>query len=70
MSKFGSAAYEWMKKHKKHDVSTEELWKGLCEAHSELTAVTETRKTPRTTCMRDIRKDDRFIVGNRRVALA
>lgn len=69
MTKFGSAAFTWMKQHKKADVSTNELWQGLCETNPELTTASEMRKTPRTTCMRDLRKDGRFVVGNRRVSL-
>ena len=70
MTKFGSAALEWMQRAKKADVSTDELWKGLSETRPDLTAVAERRKTPRTTCMRDLRKDDHFEVGGRRVKLA
>lgn len=69
MSRFSSAAYAWMKKHDKKAVSTDELWQGLCESNPDLTMRSETRKTPRTTCMRDLRKDLRFVVGNRQVSL-
>lgn len=58
-----------MQRNKKSEVSTDELWAGLSKAHPELTTPSPTRKTPRTTCMRDLRKDDRFQVGNRRVAV-
>ena len=69
MTKFGAAAHAWMKRTGKTKVTTEELWRGLCESNPDLTAKTEHRKTPRTTCMRDLRKDDRFVVGNRIVQL-
>lgn len=72
-SKMADAAYEWLKKHGGRDgVSTDDLWSGMQETYPELTAISETRKTPRTTLMRDLRKDrnNRFVVGNRRVKLA
>jgi len=69
LSRFADAAFEWMRKHKKREVPTDELWFGLSESNPELTTPSEGRKTPRTTCMRDLRKDHRFIVGNRRVAI-
>lgn len=71
-SKMANAAYEWLKKHGgKEGVSTEELWRGMQEAYPDVTAISERRKTPRTTLMRDLRKDgdQRFVVGNRRVKL-
>lgn len=66
MSKFGDAAFAWMKKHKLTSVSSNELWKGL---PPELTAKSPTRKTPRTTCMRDLRKDGRFTVSKGTISL-
>ena len=69
MSKFGNAAFVWMKNNRKHDISTDELWEGLQRNNPELTTPSEKRKTPRTTCMRDLRKDSRFRVGSRRVAI-
>lgn len=69
-SKFADAAEKWMKKNALgKTVSSDELWNGLCESDAALCAVSETRKTPRTTCMRDLRKDDRFEVGERKVSL-
>lgn len=73
MSKYADAAFAWIKKNAPGgEVSTEELWTGLQSAHPELTEVREDRKTPRTTLMRDLRKDRlaRFIVGGRRVKLS
>lgn len=69
MSKFSDAAYAWMQKQKKPEVSSDELWEGLSKSNPDLTTPSEKRKTPRTTCMRDLRKDDRFYVGDRRVAI-
>lgn len=70
MTKFSNAAYDWMQKHKKREVSSDALWAGLCETNPDLTTPSEHRKTPRTTCMRDLRKDPRFEIGNRRISLA
>jgi hypothetical protein len=58
-----------MKKRSSKTVTTDELWEGLKKEHPDLTAVTEARKTPRTTCMRDLRKDAAFEVGGRKVTL-
>jgi hypothetical protein len=58
-----------MQKQKKPEVSSDELWEGLSKSNPDLTTPSEKRKTPRTTCMRDLRKDDRFYVGDRRVAI-
>lgn len=69
-SKFAEAAEAWLKKHGHgRTVSSDDLWNGLCKENPELTAVSEKRKTPRTTCMRDLRKDPAFSVGDRKVSL-
>lgn len=70
-SKFANAAYHWLKNNGQNEVSTDELWRGIQSAYPELTRVSDQRKTPRTTLMRDLRKDkeQRFILGKRRVAL-
>jgi hypothetical protein len=69
-SRFADAAERWLNKHAKgKTVSSEELWNGLVVTEPELCAKSEHRKTPRTTCMRDLRKDDRFEVGERKVRL-
>jgi hypothetical protein len=73
MSKLSDAAYEWLKKTSAgRPVSTKQLWEGLREEYPELTVVTESRKTPRTTLMRDIRLDrrKRFISTKGFVGLA
>lgn len=72
MSRLSDAAYDWLARYAPADaVSSDELWAGLRREFPELTAVSERRKTPRTTLMRDLRIDKkrRFEVGNRRVAL-
>lgn len=70
MSKFSNAVYELMKGRNIKEISSDDLWTALKTAHPELTAVTDRRKTPRTTMMRDLRKDSRFSVGGRRVSLS
>jgi hypothetical protein len=69
-AKFAVAAEEWMRKHAPSGtVSSGDLWAGLSKANPELTTPSETRKTPKATCMRDIRKDGAFDVGGGRVGL-
>lgn len=72
-SRFANAAFIWlMANSPSKAVSSEDLWKGLQKSDPTLTAVSDKRKTPRTTCMRDLRHDSqqRFIVNNRTIALA
>lgn len=69
-SRFADAAYAYMKSVKQTEVFSNELWAAMLVARPDLTTKSETRKTPRTTMMRDLRKDERFVVGSRRVALA
>lgn len=67
------AAFNWLNEHGgSGGVSTDELWRGMRAAYPELTAVSERRKTPRNTLMRDLRMDrkERFIVAEKRVRLA
>ncbi|PZR60125.1 MAG: hypothetical protein DLM50_00015 [Candidatus Meridianibacter frigidus] len=69
-SKFAEAAERWMKKQARgKTVSSDELWNGLVQSDPDLCAASANRKTPRTTCMRDLRKDDRFEVGERKIRL-
>jgi hypothetical protein len=69
-SRFAAAAEDWLRAHAdSKEVSTEELWRGLEKQRPDLTNPTAERKTPRTTCMRDLRKDSAFIVGDRKVSL-
>jgi len=70
VSRFGDAAFTWMRSHKRSSVTSNELWKGLETEWPEITTKTATRKTPRTTCMRDLRKDPRFRVGKGKIAIA
>jgi hypothetical protein len=72
MSRLADAAFDWLRQHgNPSGVSSDDLWAGMEAAYPELTAVTPTRRTPRTTLMRDLRKDraQRFVVGGRRVSL-
>ena len=72
MSKLSDAAYELLQKHSGKDgISSDELWIEMKERYPDLCAIRPDRKTPRTTLMRDLRKDkkERFVVANRRVKL-
>jgi hypothetical protein len=69
-SKFAVAAEQWFSQNGASSVSSQQLWNGLCVSHPDLTTPSETRKTPRTTCMRDLRKDGSFVVGRGLVRLA
>lgn len=68
MSKFSDAAYQIVHAHK-GPMTTRDLWAALEAKHPELTTKTPTRKTPRTTCMRDVKKDARFDSAGGKVAL-
>lgn len=72
-SRFADAAHAWMARFARgRAISTHELWKGLQSEYPDLTKVTAQRKTPRTTCMRDLRTDKakRFVIEKRTVRLA
>ncbi len=70
-AKFAVAAETWLRKHSPTgSVETNALWSGLEKSNPELTTPSETRKTPRATCMRDLRKDPAFAVGGGRIGLA
>ena len=63
MSRFADAAYEWLMKNAPLEgTTTKLLWEGLHVTVPELTAVSERRKTPYNTLIRDMRLDrfDRF----------
>jgi hypothetical protein len=62
MTKLSDAAFELMRKRKVSSIPSNELWDALREAEPKRTETTPNRKTPRTTAMRDLRKDSRFIV--------
>lgn len=69
-AKFAIIAEEWLHRHSPSAaISTAEFWRGLCDAYPEMTAPSETRKTPRATCMRDVRKDPAFKVSDGKIAL-
>jgi hypothetical protein len=68
-ARFAVAAEAWLRGHGRAAVSSDELWAGLSREYPELTTPSETRKTPRSTCMRDLRKDPAFEVGNRKIKL-
>jgi hypothetical protein len=69
MSKQSDAAFVWMQRNQCSTVSSDELWIALRATRPDLTDTTPTRKTPRTTCMRDLRKDSRFAVGKGQISL-
>ena len=70
-SKFAIVAEEWLRSNASgRAVSSKELWDALCALRPDLTSPSERRKTPRATCMRDLRLDDAFEVGNGKVALS
>jgi len=62
-SKFGQAAEDWFKTMARaNPVSASELWSGLCQTRPDLTTPSAGRKTPKATCMRDLRADSAFRV--------
>ena len=69
-SRFVGPAEKWLRANARgRAVSTKVFWRGLQESDPELTKATPERKTPRTTCMRDLRNDSRFVVANGMIAL-
>lgn len=63
-SRFAAPAEEWLRKHALGKaVSTREFWEGLSKARPDLTTPSAGRKTPKATCMRDLRKDPAFVLG-------
>jgi hypothetical protein len=67
-SKFAQAAEEWFERVARVDTATtRDLWEGLCTMRPDLTTPSESRKTPKATCMRDLRLDPAFEVGAGRV---
>lgn len=60
LSKLSDAAYQWLKKNAAPEGATSnELWVGMQADYPQLTEITENRKTPRNTLMRDMRLDER-----------
>ena len=69
-SRFIEPAKAWLSKHAGgKPMSTKAFWEGFCRDHPELTEATEKRKTPKATCMRDLRYNDAFEVGGGRISL-
>ena len=69
-SRFAEPAETWLRKHANGKaVSTKEFWDGLSQARPDLTSPSERRKTPKATCMRDLRIDPAFELGEGRIAL-
>lgn len=61
MTRLSDAAFESMRRRKVSSIPSNERWDALCEAEPKRTETTPNRKTPRTTAMRDLREDSRFI---------
>jgi hypothetical protein len=67
-ARFADAAEQWFRRtNAPKAVTTAELWNGLCVLFPELTTPSERRKTPKATCMRDVRKDPAFEMADGRV---
>lgn len=63
-AKFAVAAEEWFRRHvPSGSISTKAFWAGFSQAYPGLTTPSESRKTPKATCMRDLRKDAAFSVA-------
>lgn len=70
-SRFAAPAEEWLSKHSRGEpVSTKSFWEGLSREHPELTTPSEKRKTPKATCMRDLRADTDFEIGAGKIRLS
>lgn len=69
-SQFAEPAEVWLRKHSAGKaIATKLFWDGLSKDHPELTTPRDGRKTPKGSCMRDLRKDPTFELGNGLVAL-
>lgn len=69
-SRFAGPAEDWLLRNAAgKSVSTRDFWEGLSKEHPDLTTPTEERKTPKATCMRDLRQDPTFLVGDGRISL-
>jgi hypothetical protein len=63
-SRFAAAVEDWIRKtDPNRKFTTREIWEGLAKERPDLTAPSDTRRTPRATCMRDLRKDPAFSVS-------
>ncbi len=62
-SRFIEPAKEWLSKHNgREPITLRDFWQGLSLNYPELTQPSEGRKTPRATCMRDLRYSSDFEV--------
>ncbi len=69
-SRFAEPAEKWLRKHAGGKaVTTKEFWDGLSKEHPDLTTPSEGRKTPKATCMRDLRKYSGFELGGGKLSL-
>jgi hypothetical protein len=69
-SRFAGPAEAWLRRNGgEGGVPTRDFWNGLCEDYPELTTPTSTRKTPKATCMRDLRYDPAFELGQGKIRL-
>lgn len=69
-SRFAAPAEDWLRKHSGgKPVPTKDFWEGLSRAHPDLTTPSEGRKTPKATCMRDLRNDAAFEIGEGKIRL-
>jgi len=69
-TKFAAAAEEWFRRSAgETTVSSAILWEGLSEARPDLTTPSDGRKTPKATCMRDLREDSAFEVAAGKITL-
>ncbi len=69
-SRFAAPAEEWLRTHSPGKaVPTRVFWEGLSKARPDLTSPSEGRKTPKATCMRDLRNDKAFELGAGMISL-
>lgn len=69
-SRFAIAAEQWFKQNAPDMVlPTADFWLRFSVAEPFLTAQSAMRKTPRWTCMRDLRNDGAFVVAKGKVSL-
>ncbi len=72
MSYLTDVAYAWLVENSLREaVSSHVLWCAMQQLEPQRTAVSDSRKTPRITFMRDLRKDprQRFVVENGKISL-
>lgn len=65
-------AYDWLiSNHPSNSVEASVLWSAMQKIDPIRTSVSETRKTPRTTFMRDLRMDkrQRFVVSRGKISI-